>query len=177
MIGAGIVAIPIYRKIFTQDLKWITEEELSDTVAISQAAPGAVAVNISIMLGYKIAGFWGGAFMLAGSVLPPFVLLSIGAGLYSTFIAYPAVAGLFRGLNAGVAAVMADITLRMGLEATKSRRFFGTVIIVAVFSLIFFLHINAAFVMLFGIITAAGTAFYIVFRKKKKPKEENNDPS
>jgi hypothetical protein len=45
------------KKKFVDTLGWIDEEEMLDLVAIAQSAPGAIAVNGAIVVGYKIAGF------------------------------------------------------------------------------------------------------------------------
>ena len=47
------------QKKFVDDLKWIDEDEMLNLSAIAQSSPGAVAVNASILLGYRVAGILG----------------------------------------------------------------------------------------------------------------------
>ena len=54
--GGGFVIIPLIRKKFVEQLGWIGEEEMLDLAAIAQSSPGAIAVNISILVGYRVAG-------------------------------------------------------------------------------------------------------------------------
>ena len=54
--GGGFVIIPLMRKKFVEQLHWIDEEEMMDLTAIAQSSPGAIAVNASILVGYRVAG-------------------------------------------------------------------------------------------------------------------------
>ena len=51
--------VPLMQKRFVNELKWIDEEEMLDLVAIAQSAPGPIAVNASIIIGYRMAGIRG----------------------------------------------------------------------------------------------------------------------
>ena len=53
--GGGYVIVPLMKKKFVDDLNYIEEEEMLNLVAIAQSSPGPVAVNASILLGYKVA--------------------------------------------------------------------------------------------------------------------------
>lgn len=57
--GGGYVIVPLMQKKFVEELKWIEADEMLDLVALGQSAPGAIAVNTSILIGYRMAGFWG----------------------------------------------------------------------------------------------------------------------
>ena len=56
--GGGYVIIPLMKKKFADDLHWIEEKEMLDLTAIAQSAPGPIAVNAAILIGYRIAGVW-----------------------------------------------------------------------------------------------------------------------
>jgi len=51
--GGGYVMIPMLKKRFVQELGWLDGEEMDDLIAIAQSAPGAVAVNTAVMVGYR----------------------------------------------------------------------------------------------------------------------------
>ena len=53
-IGGGYAMIPIIQKEVVEKKRWIEEEDFLDVLAISQSAPGLLAVNISIFLGYRL---------------------------------------------------------------------------------------------------------------------------
>ena len=57
--GGGFVMIPLMRKKFVDELHWIEEQEMMDLTTIAQCSPGAIAVNVSILVGYHVAGVLG----------------------------------------------------------------------------------------------------------------------
>ena len=69
--------IPLMRKKFVEKLGWIQEEEMMDFVAIAQSSPGSMAVNASLLVGYRVAGVAGALITVMGTVLPPLLVLSL----------------------------------------------------------------------------------------------------
>ena len=67
---------------FADEYHWIDETEMLDLIAIAQSAPGAIAVNGSIVVGYKLAGIPGMLVSILGTILPPFVILSLVSMFY-----------------------------------------------------------------------------------------------
>ena len=112
--GGGFVIIPLMRKKFVEQLHWIDEEEMMDLTAIAQSSPGAIAVNASILVGYRVAGVPGALVTVLGTVLPPLIILSIISFFYTAFRDNRIVALVMRGMQAGVAAVICDVVLTMG---------------------------------------------------------------
>lgn len=83
--GGGYVIITLMKKKFVDEYHWIDEEEMLDLVAIAQSAPGPIAVNGAIVIGYKLAGVPGLLVSILGTVTPPFVILSIVSLFYTAF--------------------------------------------------------------------------------------------
>ena len=54
--GGGYVIITLMKDKFVDQYHWIDEQEMLDLVAIAQSAPGPIAVNGAIVVGYKLAG-------------------------------------------------------------------------------------------------------------------------
>ena len=80
--GGGFVIIPLMRKKFVEKLHWLDEQEMLDLTAIAQSSPGAIAVNASILVGYRVAGVPGALLTVAGTILPPLVDVYKRQGLY-----------------------------------------------------------------------------------------------
>ena len=72
--GGGYVIVSLMKKKFVDELHWIEEKEMLDLVAIAQSSPGAIAINGSIVVGYKLAGITGVLVSIIGTIIPPFVL-------------------------------------------------------------------------------------------------------
>ena len=83
--GGGFVIVSIMKKKFVDELHLIDEDEMLDYVAISQSSPGAIAVNCAILVGRKIAGFVGMLVAVAGTILPPIVILTVISLFYNAF--------------------------------------------------------------------------------------------
>ncbi len=120
--GGGYVIVPLMRRRFAEELKWIREEEMLDMIAIGQSAPGPIAVNTSILLGYRLLGIPGALAAVLGTALPPLIVLSAVSVFYDAFRANPWIAALLNAMRAGVAAVIADVVWTMGAGVFKARR-------------------------------------------------------
>ena len=70
--GGGYVIVTLMKDKFVDKYHWIEENEMLDLIAIAQSAPGAIAVNGAIVVGYKLAGLAGVLTAIFGTVLPPF---------------------------------------------------------------------------------------------------------
>lgn len=57
--GGGYVIVSLMKKKFVDEYHWIEEDEMLDLIAIAQSAPGAIAANGAIVVGYKLAGLPG----------------------------------------------------------------------------------------------------------------------
>ncbi len=119
--GGGYVMLPLMQKKFVDQLAWLDEREMLDYAAIAQSAPGAVAVDASILVGYRVAGIPGAALAVLGTVLPPLLILSVVSACYSAFRDNPVVSAVLRGMQAGVAAVICDVVLTLGRDVAARR--------------------------------------------------------
>ena len=83
--GGGYVIVPLMKERFVRRLGWIDEEEMLDLVSIAQSSPGAMAVNTSILVGYRMAGVPGALVSVCGTALPPLIILSVISLFYVAF--------------------------------------------------------------------------------------------
>ena len=169
IIGGGYVAIPLLQKRFVDELNWIEKDEMSDLVAISQSSPGSVAINTTISIGYKVAGFSGAVCALIASVLPSLILIMIIQRFYELFITNMYISTLFKGMNCAVAAIMVDVVLTMGKDSIKSLKYFSIPLIIITFILVYSLNINPAFVVIGFIII--GLLIGVINNKSKEIEE------
>ena len=113
--------IPLIRKKVVEKLGWLTEEEMLDIIAIAQSSPGAVTVNVSAQIGYRIAGIPGMLLSVFGTVLPPFFWIVLISRFYTTFRASPAVDAILRSMQPAVAAVILCAAFDM-LRSVREKR-------------------------------------------------------
>jgi chromate transporter len=162
-IGGGYVIVPLMRKKFVEELKWIDEEEMLNVVAISQSAPGPIAVNTSIMVGYRLAGIPGAFVTTVGTVLPPLIIITIIAKFYEAFKENRIISSLLLGMRAGVASVIIDVIIKMARNVTKTKDKISIAIMVTALIAAVILDINAALII---ILSGAFGGFFYNFVKK-----------
>ncbi len=154
--GGGYVIVPLMRKRFVEQYGWIEEQEMLDLIAIAQSTPGPIAVNTSILVGYRMAKVKGALLTMFGTVLPPLIILSILSYGYSAFSNNAVVRSILWGMQAGVAAVVANVVIGMAASVLKQKRWLPIVLMVLAFAAALFLKVNVIFILLAcGVIGAA----------------------
>ncbi len=145
--GGGYVIVPLMKKKFCDEHGWIEEDEILNLVAIAQSAPGAMAVNASILLGYRIAGAPGMLAAIFGTILPPLITLSLVSLFYDAFRQNRWAAALLTAMRAGVAAVIADVVWTMAGRLLKEKRVFPFLLMLCSFAASFFLKVSVIVVL------------------------------
>lgn len=168
--GGGYVIVTLMKKKFVDEYHWIDAEEMLDLVAIAQSSPGAIAVNGAIVVGYKLAGIPGVLVSILGTVLPPFLILSVLSVCYKLFAKNVWIQQLLDGMQCGVAAVIAAVVWDMGKEVVEGKNMVSIGIMAAAFAATCFFHINVIFVVLACL--AAGILRFWVCRLRNQKKEE-----
>lgn len=146
--GGGYVIITLMKKKFVDEYHWIDEEEMLDLVAIAQSAPGPIAVNGAIVVGYKLAGVPGLLVSILGTVTPPFVILSVVSMFYTAFRDNLYIAMMLQGMQAGVGAVIASVVYDIGEGIVKGKSFISILIMVLSFIAVYFLNVSAVYIIL-----------------------------
>ena len=146
--GGGYVIVTLMRKRFVSDYHWIDEDEMIDLVAIAQSAPGAIAVNGAIVIGYKIAGILGILVSVLAAILPPFFIVTIVSFFYEVFKTNFYVALMLEGMQVGVGAVITAVVFEMGAGILKQRNILLIIIMIGSFCMTEFLNINVVLIIL-----------------------------
>lgn len=146
--GGGYVILPLMRKRFVEQYHWIDEQEMLDLIAIAQSSPGAMAVNASILVGYHLAGLFGALITVVGTVLPPLIIISVISIAYTAFRDNVIVSLLLKGMQAGVAAVIANVVFSMAGGIVKQKRLLPVFVMAGTFAASAFLHLNVAICVL-----------------------------
>ena len=132
--GGGYVIVTLMKKKFVDEYHWIEENEMLDLVAIAQSSPGPIAVNGAIVVGYKLAGLIGVLVSIIGTIIPPFLVISVISVCYQAFRDNFFVSQMLEGMQAGVGAVIASVTYEMGTGVVKEKDPFSLVILVCAFA-------------------------------------------
>lgn len=146
--GGGYVIVPLLQERFVKELHFLTDEEVLNLTAIGQSAPGPVAINTALLLGLHVAGLPGAFLAIFGTVLPPFLILSVISLAYEAFAANPYIQAFLMGMRSGVAALICQVTVTMAGRFVKAKNAFAMVIMALGFAAIYFGKMNPALVIL-----------------------------
>jgi chromate transporter len=129
--GGGYVIVPLMEKKFVNELGWIDEDEMLNLIAIGQSAPGPIAVNTSILIGYRMAGFTGAMVTVFGTILPPLAIMTGLAYIYLAVRDNALVNNVLLGMQAGVAAIIVNVVINMALRIIKQKKIVPVLVMVA----------------------------------------------
>lgn len=156
--GGGFVIVTLMKQKFVDKLHWLDETEMLDMTAIAQSSPGAIAVNAAILVGWRTAGFAGMLAAVAGTILPPIVILSVISLFYEAFAANRYVALVLRGMQAGVAAVILSVVVDLGGKVLKQRSALPIALMALAFAATTLLDVNVVFIILAAALVGAAAA-------------------
>lgn len=147
-VGGGFVIIPLLKSKFVDEYGWMNENESLDLVSIAQSAPGLVAANASIIMGYRMGGFRGTAVALLATILPPLVTLTIISYCYDAFASNPYVRMFLKGMQCGVTAILVNVVLDLVLKQWKKNLVLPLLIMAGTFAASYFFKINIMYIIL-----------------------------
>ncbi len=144
--GGGYAMLPILQREVVEKNHWVTEEELMDYFAIGQCTPGIIAVNTATFIGHKQRGVLGGIVATLGVVFPSLVIISILAGLITSFSHIAWVQNAFSGIQICVCVLIFNAVIKLVKKA-----------VVDIPTAIIFI-----LVMLLGIITNLSPIYFVL---------------
>ena len=163
-IGGGYAMIPLIQREVVDKHQWISADDFIDMLAISQAMPGILSVNIAIFTGYKLKGNLGSIVATLGTILPSFLIILLIAMFFSQFENNIWVQKIFKAVRP---AVVALIAVPVFTTARQIGINFKTIVIpVAAAFLIWFWGISPVYIVLAA---GLGGLIYGYFNKKKLP--------
>lgn len=166
--GGGFVITSFMKKKFVDELHWIDEEEMLDLIALAQSAPGPIAVNAAVLVGWKVGGVLGMVTAVLGTILPPMVILTVVSLLYDVFAANPYVAATLQGMQTGIAAVILDVVWGLGSKVLKQKRPSFIVVMLLAFAATAVFKINVILIILAAALFGIGAEFVSHKRKEER---------
>ncbi|MFO8069720.1 MAG: chromate transporter [Alkalibacterium sp.] len=166
--GGGYVIVPLMEKKFVDELGWINEDEMLDLIALGQSAPGPIAVNTSILVGYRMAGVPGAMVTVLGTIIPPLFIMTALAYIYLAVRDNIIVNNVLLGMQAGVAAIIVNVVYNMGKRVVDQKKVIPVLVMIAALIAGIIYQVNILWLLLFsGIIGAMTTVWELKIRKNK----------
>lgn len=114
--------LPLIKREIVDNKQWIDEEEFMNMIALAQAAPGLIAVNSAIFIGWRCGGWRGIVGAVLGAVLPSFIIILSIAMIFSEWKDYPAVEAVFKGIRPAVVALIVAPLMGMAKREIVSKK-------------------------------------------------------
>lgn len=145
---------------------WLDEKDFPDIIALAQSAPGLLAVNISIFIGYRLRGIKGSIVATLGSIFPSFLIILLIAMVFSGFQDDPIVQRIFKGIRPVVVALIAVPMLQMARKTNRNWISWGVSIVTIV--LVAFLEVSPIYILVIVAVVAYTIAKYQESMRKKE---------
>jgi chromate transporter len=111
--GGPVALVGYMQRDLVEQRGWFTEEEYREGLALAQLAPGPLAAQLAMYLGWARGGAQGAALVGLAFVLPSFVMVTAIALGYVRFGGLPWMHGAFYGIGAAVIAILARSALKL----------------------------------------------------------------
>ncbi|MDD3599860.1 MAG: chromate transporter [Firmicutes bacterium] len=157
-IGGGYVMVPLIQKDVVDRKGWVAKDDFVDVLGVAQTAPGPIAVNTSVYIGYMLRGFAGAAVSVAGCIIPSIVIIMAIASVFDRISSLRVVQAAFAGIRPAVAVLIASAAVKLGKPVVRS----GGELAIAAAALVMvsFFNISPALVIviaaLAGLMTGVG---------------------
>ncbi len=167
-IGGGYAMIPLIQAEMSKR-GWISDDELPDIVALSQSAPGVMAVNISIFAGHKLRGIKGSIAATLGSILPSFLIILAIALFFSAFKENPWVERAFKGIRPVVISLIAIPMVNMAKKSCKT--WWTWLLAILSLVLVAFLNVSPIYIILCVLVLGFSVTYFRMNKDSRSSRE------
>lgn len=168
--GGPLAHISMMEHDLVEKKKWITREEFTDILGMTNMLPDPNSTELAIHTGHVMGGRKGGIVSGIAFTLPGFFIMLALSYLYFQFGSIPDVSGIFYGVNPVVIVVIALTAIRLGKSSAREYKSIG--IAAAVFVAILLTDVNEAIVLL-----AAGGAGLLLYLPRKQDGDNTSLPA
>jgi chromate transporter len=147
LFGSGYVLLAVLREDLVTRMHWLSESQLLDGIAVSQATPGPF-FTVATFLGYVLSGWRGAGLATVGMFVPAFVYVAVTANVLPRLRKSPMAGAFLDGVNAAAVALMAFVGFQFARESVVTP--LAAVIAVVSGVLAFRFRVNSAWLILSG---------------------------
>ncbi|MDR0988441.1 MAG: chromate transporter [Prevotellaceae bacterium] len=110
--GGGYAMLSMIQGEVVTRYGWLTAQEFTDIIAISQMTPGPIGINAATYVGYAATGsIWGAVVATLAVVLPSFILMWLISRFLLKYRKHPTLEAIFSGLRPAVVGLLASAAL------------------------------------------------------------------
>ena len=149
--GGGYAMIPLIQHEVIHRRRWIEERDFLDLLTLAQTAPGPIALNTAVFVGYKRRGYLGALSAIMGVILPSFLVILVVAIFFASIRDNAYVDAAFKGMRpAVVALIVAPI---IGL--TKGMRWWLVAVALVVALVVWYFGVSPVWFLIAGAVVGA----------------------
>lgn len=104
--GGGYAMVPLIEREVIDKKGWVRREDFLDLLTLAQSAPGPIALNTAVFVGYRISGLKGALSALMGIVLPSFTIILLVALFFADIRDNVVVDAAFKAMRPAVVALI-----------------------------------------------------------------------
>ena len=146
--GGGWSIIAQMQRMYVEDKKLITAEELLDITSVGRSLPGLMIGNVSMLFGCRVGGVAAGVLCTLGLVIPPIVTLSVIAFFYTAFRTNVWVGAAMDGIRCAIVPIILSAAAGMVKGAFRFPPCYA--VLALTLALYLFLHMNCVYLVLIG---------------------------
>ena len=128
--GGPIALVGYMQKDLVDERQWISQQDYLNGLAFSQLAPGPLAAQLAMYLGFVRAGFLGATVVGAAFIVPSFLMVLAIGKAYVTFGGTRIISALFYGIGAAVIAIIARSAIKLIKTSIKKDKLLWVVFLV-----------------------------------------------
>lgn len=161
--GGGYAMVPLIEREVIDKNGWVAREDFLDLLTLAQSAPGPIALNTAVFVGYRICGLRGALSALAGIVLPAFAIILLVALFFTDIRDNEYVDAAFKAMRPVVVALI--VAPIVGLAKSMHRWLW---IVSALTALaVWYVGISPVYVLVAGAVAGLLWSAYVVKRGGK----------
>jgi chromate transporter len=117
--GGPVALVGYMNRDLVENKKWITEEEYKEGLALAQLAPGPLAAQLGIYIGFVHYRFLGATLVGLAFVLPSFVMVVLLGMAYKLYSGLPWMQAVFYGVSASVIGIIAISAYKLTIKSVS----------------------------------------------------------
>lgn len=121
--GGPVALVGYMHRDLVENKKWITEEEYKEGLALAQLAPGPLAAQLGIYMGFVHYGLIGATLAGLAFVLPSFIMVVLLGVAYKQYSGLPGMQAVFYGVSAAVIGIIAISAYKLTVKSVSSLDF------------------------------------------------------
>lgn len=118
--GGPVALVGYMHRDLVEKKQWITEEEYKEGIALAQLAPGPLAAQLGIYIGFVHYGLLGATLVGLAFVIPSFIMVVLLGIAYKLYSGLPGMQAIFYGVSASVIGIIGISAYKLTIKSVSN---------------------------------------------------------